>query len=286
MELAARDDAGGARARGPRRRARASRPRQLERVFEPDFTTKGAAWAWAWPSSSGIVARSRRHDRASESAPGRGTTFPRSRLPPAAARARERAFSSIDDEKATSARTLSAWCWARRVSRSTEAGSARGGTGAAREAARRPRAAGRLACPDSTASSCCRRRATAPPDPVVIMISGHGTIATAVRGHARGAFDFLEKPLSHERLLVAAAQRAGTARPLGRECAAARGKGEARRHVMVGDSAADASGCATRSSARRPARRACSSRGESGTGKELVARAAARRERARATGRS
>jgi two-component system, NtrC family, nitrogen regulation response regulator NtrX len=36
----------------------------------------------------------------------------------------------------------------------------------------------------------------------VVMISGHGTIATAVEATQRGAFDFLEKPLDTDRLLV------------------------------------------------------------------------------------
>ena len=38
--------------------------------------------------------------------------------------------------------------------------------------------------------------------PEVIMISGHGTIETAVRATKLGAFDFLEKPLSLERTLL------------------------------------------------------------------------------------
>jgi two-component system nitrogen regulation response regulator NtrX len=38
--------------------------------------------------------------------------------------------------------------------------------------------------------------------PVVVVISGHGTIDTAVRATKLGAFDFLEKPLSIERVLV------------------------------------------------------------------------------------
>ena len=38
--------------------------------------------------------------------------------------------------------------------------------------------------------------------PVVIMISGHGKIEMAVRATKLGAFDFIEKPLSLERLLV------------------------------------------------------------------------------------
>src|SRR5262249_14685962 len=37
----------------------------------------------------------------------------------------------------------------------------------------------------------------------VIMMSGHGTIDTAVKATQLGARDFLEKPISRERLLVA-----------------------------------------------------------------------------------
>jgi two-component system nitrogen regulation response regulator NtrX len=40
------------------------------------------------------------------------------------------------------------------------------------------------------------------PKAQVVMISGHGTIATAVEATQRGAFDFLEKPLDTDRLLV------------------------------------------------------------------------------------
>ena len=39
--------------------------------------------------------------------------------------------------------------------------------------------------------------------PEVIMISGHGTIETAVRATKLGAFDFIEKPLSAEKTLLA-----------------------------------------------------------------------------------
>src|SRR6202012_4441349 len=38
--------------------------------------------------------------------------------------------------------------------------------------------------------------------PEVIIISGHGTIETAVRATKLGAFDFLEKPLSIDRTLT------------------------------------------------------------------------------------
>src|SRR6516164_9918323 len=38
--------------------------------------------------------------------------------------------------------------------------------------------------------------------PLVIMISGHGTIETAVRATKLGAFDFIVKPLSIEKTLL------------------------------------------------------------------------------------
>src|SRR6201987_2601573 len=38
--------------------------------------------------------------------------------------------------------------------------------------------------------------------PEVIMISGHGTIETAVRATKLGAYDFLEKPLSVDKTLI------------------------------------------------------------------------------------
>src|SRR5690349_1138752 len=46
-----------------------------------------------------------------------------------------------------------------------------------------------------------RIQASAHP-PAVIMISGHGTIETAVRATKLGAFDFIEKPLSLEKIIV------------------------------------------------------------------------------------
>ncbi|HKK34205.1 MAG TPA: response regulator, partial [Desulfomicrobiaceae bacterium] len=40
------------------------------------------------------------------------------------------------------------------------------------------------------------------PDLPVIMISGHGTIETAVKAIKKGAYDFIEKPLSLENVLI------------------------------------------------------------------------------------
>src|SRR5215813_9481853 len=38
--------------------------------------------------------------------------------------------------------------------------------------------------------------------PTVVMISGHGTIETAVKATKLGAFDFLEKPLTIQKIVV------------------------------------------------------------------------------------
>src|SRR3990172_8294071 len=40
------------------------------------------------------------------------------------------------------------------------------------------------------------------PDVPVVMISGHGTIETAVAAIKRGAYDFIEKPFNADRLLL------------------------------------------------------------------------------------
>ncbi len=104
----------------------------------------------------------------------------------------------------------------------------------------------------------------------VIMISGHGTIATAVEATRHGAFDFLEKPLGKERLLVAI-RNALDVRNLSREVRVLRAKVQ-RRHLMVGESPAiQVIRQQIQKVAGTMARVLIS--GESGTGKELVARA-------------
>src|SRR4030067_531646 len=40
------------------------------------------------------------------------------------------------------------------------------------------------------------------PEPIVIMISGHGNVDIAVQATKLGAYDFLEKPLSGEKVLI------------------------------------------------------------------------------------
>jgi len=52
------------------------------------------------------------------------------------------------------------------------------------------------------------------PAPVVVMISGHGTIETAVKCTKLGAYDFIEKPLSLEKVVLTVRNALDTARLL------------------------------------------------------------------------
>lgn len=56
--------------------------------------------------------------------------------------------------------------------------------------------------PDMDGLETLRRVKELAPDVAVVIISGHGTIQTAVQATKLGAFDFLEKPLSLERTLL------------------------------------------------------------------------------------
>ncbi len=104
----------------------------------------------------------------------------------------------------------------------------------------------------------------------VVIISGHGTVSTAVEATRLGAFDFLEKPLSTDRVTVTI-RNALNQRRLRTENRSWRRAAEAR-HEMVGDSRALH---AMTEEIRRaaPVRSAVLIQGESGVGKELVARA-------------
>jgi two-component system nitrogen regulation response regulator NtrX len=104
----------------------------------------------------------------------------------------------------------------------------------------------------------------------VIMISGHATIATAVEATRLGAFDFMEKPLERDQVLLKL-RNALDRRRLERENRDLRLSFEERFRI-VGDSAALR---AVQESIARaaPTKASVLITGESGTGKELVARA-------------
>src|SRR3954466_348727 len=57
--------------------------------------------------------------------------------------------------------------------------------------------------PDGTGIDLLRWFKANDNDAPIIMISGHGTIADAVEATRAGAFDFLEKPLGRDRVLLA-----------------------------------------------------------------------------------
>ncbi len=57
-------------------------------------------------------------------------------------------------------------------------------------------------CRAWTASRCCSGSRHLTDVTPVVVISGHGTISTAVEATRLGAFDFIEKPLASERVLV------------------------------------------------------------------------------------
>ncbi len=112
-------------------------------------------------------------------------------------------------------------------------------------------------------------RALSPP-PVVIMISGHGTIETAVRSTKLGAFDFIEKPLSVEKTLLTL-QHAVT------EIEMARANWQLReelggRYEIVGESV-PMKALRQQLALAGPTNGRILVYGESGTGKELVAHA-------------
>ncbi len=106
--------------------------------------------------------------------------------------------------------------------------------------------------------------------PEVIMISGQGTIQTAVEATKLGAFEFLEKPLHRDRVLLSI-RNALNQNILKRECLDLRKRSE-KRYELIGSSPAmkqlwkDILRTA-------PTNATVLIQGESGTGKELIARA-------------
>jgi len=108
------------------------------------------------------------------------------------------------------------------------------------------------------------------PAALVVMISGHGTIDTAVEATRKGAYDFLEKPLDTDRLLVTL-RRALELKGLTRSMADLRDQIESR-YEIVGTSY-EVRQVLERVERVAPTEARVLVTGENGTGKELVARA-------------
>jgi two-component system, NtrC family, nitrogen regulation response regulator NtrX len=104
--------------------------------------------------------------------------------------------------------------------------------------------------------------------PILIM-SGHGTIQTAVEATKKGALDFIEKPFATERVLVSLRNALDT-RQLRDENRSLKKAVEVR-HQMIGESPALKQVMASVSRAA-PTNATVLIQGESGVGKELVAR--------------
>ncbi len=115
-----------------------------------------------------------------------------------------------------------------------------------------------------------KRRPEVPQEHPVIMMSGHGTIELALEAVRLGAFDFLEKGFTPERLAITV-ERALQMTSLQRQNRALREE-RSGLHQMVGESGVmEALRAAVRRAAPTPAKVLIL--GENGVGKELVARA-------------
>ena len=104
----------------------------------------------------------------------------------------------------------------------------------------------------------------------VVMISGHATVSTAVEATKLGAFDFIEKPLSTERVLVTVRNALDRHRLVDENITLR--KAQEVRHQLVGESAA-LRGALDAVKRAAPTTATVLITGESGVGKELVARA-------------
>jgi len=109
----------------------------------------------------------------------------------------------------------------------------------------------------------------APRAPAVIMISGHGNIETAVRATKLGAFDFIEKPLSLEKIIVLV-RNAVEQRRLQDENQLLRSE-LGHRYQVIGESV-PIKALRQQIGVTAPTNGRVLIYGESGTGKELVAR--------------
>ncbi|MCI5060917.1 MAG: sigma 54-interacting transcriptional regulator, partial [Alphaproteobacteria bacterium] len=104
----------------------------------------------------------------------------------------------------------------------------------------------------------------------VIMISGHGTIETAVSAIKQGAYDFIEKPFQSDRLLLMIARGLENA-ALKQENAALKARGPQLDEELIGQSPAMKQ-IKTQIERIAPTNSRVLITGQGGTGKEVVAR--------------
>ncbi|HMW32539.1 MAG TPA: sigma-54 dependent transcriptional regulator [bacterium] len=127
-----------------------------------------------------------------------------------------------------------------------------------------------LLMPEMNGIDVLKEIRTINPDTTVVMMSGHGTIENAVEAVKLGAYDFIEKPLTKEKLIIAA-KNALERVSLKEENRILRQEVN-KRFEMVGESPGMKEIKATISKIS-PTNARVLILGESGTGKELVARA-------------
>jgi len=133
-----------------------------------------------------------------------------------------------------------------------------------------------IAMPEMDGIETLRRFKEARPDMQVVMITGHGTIETAVQTTKMGAYDFIQKPLSLERVTLSVKNGLEEYR-LRQENETLR-KSIERRYEIVGESSAIRS-LKQQIALAGPTNGWVLIHGESGSGKELVARAIHRTSR-------
>ena len=127
-----------------------------------------------------------------------------------------------------------------------------------------------VSLPDGDGVSLLERLRASGNEVPAVMMSGHATVDAAVRATRLGAIDFLEKPLSTDRLLLVVANTLRLLRAEAESRALSRASGRA--GDLIGQSRAMTT---LREQIARAARASASVlvTGERGTGKELVARA-------------
>ncbi|HEY8120202.1 MAG TPA: sigma-54 dependent transcriptional regulator [Myxococcota bacterium] len=126
-----------------------------------------------------------------------------------------------------------------------------------------------IAMPGRDGTSVLEELRRSHPSLPVVMMSGHGTIETAVRATQLGAFDFIEKPLSLEKLLLTI-RHALEKSSLERENRELRAK-SLRAHEILGESA-PIQKLKDQIALAAPTNGWVLISGENGTGKEMVAK--------------